>query len=557
MENVHSLDTSYFSTSMGTTTDNLPQEELNTWLSWMRDPVDNDTLFKTIWNCNHYGEVSREPQSEPASGYDDFLGGEIPVEDDDPCYPRYAETTPNDEEVDYGFDEYERKWIEDMARMAPKALAYLRSQPVSGYGMMPQPWESAWMTQKERDLIEWFDRGEYAVFLRLCATFDFRDGWVVPCCFNFCVKFMKGLRDRPRESLLDMLYGNELINKVKVAACEGNARALNMLGIFSKYGCLGISFYIHRDPKAARDYFRRSAECGCTSGKSNYASALENGFGGEVDLEGAERIYRELSAQGLGFADYSLARLSLNRRRYNIDTFNPDAFVGDLLRGAERGEANASAIISAAKGDLTPDRLRVEFSIHASLLANKRKLIRDSDENVSFSVCLRDDSNGKDRKASEDRKWVASQLPEGVVVPPTGGRETMRTPNLTSTNPSFAARLIIFVRDRFGGDAPAVYNAAHISRKTYSSIISNELRPVSKQTAISLALGLRLNSVETQLFLKSAGFALSMFILEDMIVEACIKAGVHDINRVNEILSAHGAKTFPPVEEDHQLEEQK
>ena len=52
----------------------------------------------------------------------------------------------------------------------------------------------------------------------------------------------------------------------------------------------------------------------------------------------------------------------------------------------------------------------------------------------------------------------------------------MRIPNLKSANPSFAARLILYVRDRFGGNAPRIYGAAHLSRKTYSSIIGNELR---------------------------------------------------------------------------------
>ena len=116
---------------------------------------------------------------------------------------------------------------------------------------------------------------------------------------------------------------------------------------------------------------------------------------------------------------------------------------------------------------------------------------------------------------------------------------------MTSANPSFAARLIIFVRDRFGGDAPAVYNAAHVSRKTYSAIVSNELRPVSKQTAIALTLALRLSDREQQAFLAAAGFALSEFMLEDMIVRRCIIAGIYDIDRVNEILALHGGKTFP------------
>ena len=51
--------------------------------------------------------------------------------------------------------------------------------------------------------------------------------------------------------------------------------------------------------------------------------------------------------------------------------------------------------------------------------------------------------------------------------------------------------LIRHVRDR-GGDAPSVYTAARIDRRTYSSIVSHPFRPVSKRTAIQFALALHL-----------------------------------------------------------------
>ncbi|MBO7653393.1 MAG: hypothetical protein J6U40_00600, partial [Kiritimatiellae bacterium] len=131
-------------------------------------------------------------------------------------------------------------------------------------------------------------------------------------------------------------------------------------------------------------------------------------------------------------------------------------------------------------------------------------------------------------------------LPE--TLPPASGRDVTLTPDLHRTEPSFAARLILYVRDRFGNDAPRVYQAARVSRQTYSSIVSNELRPVSKSTAIAFALALGLSEGEADELLKAAGYALSNFLLEDMIVRACIKADIRDIDRVNAILTDHGAK---------------
>ena len=145
--------------------------------------------------------------------------------------------------------------------------------------------------------------------------------------------------------------------------------------------------------------------------------------------------------------------------------------------------------------------------------------------------------------------WLLEGKPEGTVVPPASGRETIRTPNLKCANPSFAARLIMYIRDMFGGDAPTIYRAAHISRKTYSAIISNELRPVSKQVAIAFAFALKLSLDESKELLRSAGHALSDFMLEDIIYQACIIAGIYDIARVNQILTAHNAKPLPCQDE--------
>ena len=131
-----------------------------------------------------------------------------------------------------------------------------------------------------------------------------------------------------------------------------------------------------------------------------------------------------------------------------------------------------------------------------------------------------------------------------VNLPPPLSRETRKIPDLKSENPSFAAMLVKYVNERFGGDAPKVYAAAKISRKTYSAIVGNELRPFSKQTAIQLALALKLSRTEADTFIKAAGFAFSPAILEDIIVCACISASVFDINDVNAFLTSYGSVPF-------------
>lgn len=134
-------------------------------------------------------------------------------------------------------------------------------------------------------------------------------------------------------------------------------------------------------------------------------------------------------------------------------------------------------------------------------------------------------------------------------LPPAASRDMKKIPDLKRENPTFAAMLIKYVNERFGGDAPKVYNAAHVSRKTYSAIAGNELRPVSKAIAIQFALALQLSHTEADEFLQAAGYAFSPAILEDIIVCACIEEKVYDIDDINSLLSEYNAKPFATKED--------
>ena len=89
-------------------------------------------------------------------------------------------------------------------------------------------------------------------------------------------------------------------------------------------------------------------------------------------------------------------------------------------------------------------------------------------------------------------------------------------PRLFSRSGTFADLLMRHVRAK-GGDAPAVYTAARIDRRTYSSIISHPFRQVSKRTAVQFALALRLDRKAADELLLAAGFALSPVIPEDVV----------------------------------------
>ena len=108
---------------------------------------------------------------------------------------------------------------------------------------------------------------------------------------------------------------------------------------------------------------------------------------------------------------------------------------------------------------------------------------------------------------------------------------------------TFADLLMRHIR-KHGGDAPAIYKAARIDRRTYSSIISHPFRPVAKRTAIQFAIALRLDRVGADELLRSAGFALSPAIPEDMVFAEAIAEGDGDLQAVSERLYEYGMKAI-------------
>ena len=116
-----------------------------------------------------------------------------------------------------------------------------------------------------------------------------------------------------------------------------------------------------------------------------------------------------------------------------------------------------------------------------------------------------------------------------------------------SDNSPFSAILLRLVRERRNGDAPYVYNAAWINRRTWSAIVCDPDRPVSKRTAIQFALSLHLNRAETDRLLNAAGYSLSPAIKEDIAFAYCIEERIYDLFKVNEVLYDRGLKIIPPV----------
>ena len=94
--------------------------------------------------------------------------------------------------------------------------------------------------------------------------------------------------------------------------------------------------------------------------------------------------------------------------------------------------------------------------------------------------------------------------------------------------------------DQSGLTDPQVYRRANMDRRLFSKIRSNTEYQPSKNTALALAVALKLNLDQTTDLLRRAGYALSPSSKFDLIVEYFIREQLFDIFEINAVLFEYG-----------------
>lgn len=78
-----------------------------------------------------------------------------------------------------------------------------------------------------------------------------------------------------------------------------------------------------------------------------------------------------------------------------------------------------------------------------------------------------------------------------------------------------------------------IYNAVFMDRKHFSKLLSDKVKLPKRETVLALAIGLKLNVLETKDLLSYAGYSFTPYNMVDVIVSAFIERGIYNVTRIN------------------------
>ena len=170
----------------------------------------------------------------------------------------------------------------------------------------------------------------------------------------------------------------------------------------------------------------------------------------------------------------------------------------------------------------------------------KYSLSEDTDEqDVLYS--LRDDEDTNDALKLDDTFSTSAVATAMRKYNFSTGVEALLRDLDKATNKTFVDALIAHINKKGLRDSE-VYKAAQIDRRLFSKIMSDRQYKPSKDTAIAIALALRLTLGEATDMLSRAGYTFSHSNKKDIIVEYFFRERIYKLDDINEVLYNLGQK---------------
>ncbi|MGI6029157.1 MAG: hypothetical protein ACOX81_07085 [Candidatus Heteroscillospira sp.] len=172
-----------------------------------------------------------------------------------------------------------------------------------------------------------------------------------------------------------------------------------------------------------------------------------------------------------------------------------------------------------------------------------RYSISDEDSGVSYSLKETPKSNhhphGIPGQGDSYQVSTVSQL----LSQHSASKEELKKELDNTLDLSFVDMLIRYINIKGWRDSK-VYKAAHMDRRLFSKIMSDREYKPSKDTALSLVIGLELNLEQTTDMLSRAGYTLSHSNKRDVIIEYFVREGIYNITDINDVLFQLGQKVI-------------
>ena len=213
-----------------------------------------------------------------------------------------------------------------------------------------------------------------------------------------------------------------------------------------------------------------------------------------------------------------------------------------LISAATNGYPRAKALrvaVDAIAGFLLENEMEVyivvftreEVAVSEKLFQAVEQYIDDIYAGERFEA-----PRGKRRQVDREEA-AAGSFADMPCLAPSGPTMDMYTlaEMLDQVDESFGKTVLRKIDEKGMTDVEC-YKRANIDRRLFNKIKNEPNYRPGKQTALAIAIALRLTLSETKELLMKAGFALSHSNKADIVVEYCIKSGLYDIFQINELL---------------------
>lgn len=166
-------------------------------------------------------------------------------------------------------------------------------------------------------------------------------------------------------------------------------------------------------------------------------------------------------------------------------------------------------------------------------------LLRDSPPDVAEAPLPTREHQGKDAEQANIYDNAEDEKFEPQLEIPGFNKSNVVYYIKKQHRPSFRTLVLLHIDVRHEKES-AVYRRAFLDRRIFSKIRNDGDYHPSKETAISLALSLKLDKNKAEELLASAGYTLSRSSSFDLIISFCIEHEIYDLFDVNSILEYFG-----------------